>query len=106
MRKSDVISEVVKRTGIERNDVELILEASLSVIKKSVSKGVRVDFRGFGAFYAKKLGPKKARRPTAGNSLATSEVIDLPERLSPAFRPSKQYFKISISSDGVQSNQL
>lgn len=93
MRKADIIREVVNATGIETRDVEIIVEATLLTIKKNVKTGKRIDIRGFGCFYPKLHKAKKGRRPLNGCGLKHSEVIHVPERVKPAFKPSKKHFQ-------------
>lgn len=93
MRKADIIRQVVQTTGIETKDVEIVVEATISAIKRNVQEGRRVDLRGFGAFFPKVYRAKKARRPLNGCGLKRSEVIHVPDRVKPAFKPSKKYFQ-------------
>lgn len=93
MRKADIVREVVKGTGIETRDVEIILEAVLLTIKRNVQTGKRIDIRGFGCFFPKLHKPKTARRPLNGCGMKHSEVIHVPERIKPTFKPSKKYFQ-------------
>lgn len=94
MQKAEIIRQVVNQTGIETRDVELVFEATIKAIRASVSEGNRVDIRGFGSFFPKVQKARKARRPINGGGMTHSELLMLPERLKPAFRPSKHYFKI------------
>jgi nucleoid DNA-binding protein len=94
MQKAEIIRQVVKETGIETRDVELIVEATIKAIRTNVIQGKKVDFRGFGSFFPKVFKARTARRPLNGSGLAHSEEIEVPERKKAAFRPSKQYFKI------------
>jgi DNA-binding protein HU-beta len=94
MQKAEIIRQVVERTGIETRDCEAVVEATIKAIRESVCAGNRVDFRGFGSFYPKVHKARKARRPLNGTGLSHSEMLVLPERRKPAFKPSKKYFKI------------
>lgn len=96
MRKADLIKEVVLITGIETADITAVVEATLHAIKVNVKKGKRIDIRGFGCFYPKLHKAKKGRRPLNGCGLRKSEVIHVPERIKPAFKPSKKYFQCTI----------
>ncbi len=98
MQKNEIIRQVVKQTGIETRDVELIVEATIKAIRDNVIAGNRVDFRGFGSFYPKVQKARKARRPVngSGSGLRISELLILPETVKPVFKPSKQYFKIQL----------
>ena len=48
MTKADIINEVSKSTGFTKVEVENQLDCILNTIKVSLTKGKRVDIRGFG----------------------------------------------------------
>ena len=83
MTKSDIINEVSKNTGFTKVEVENQLDSILNTIKISLSKGNRIDIRGFGSFIVKKRKAREARNP------ATNEKVSLQERYVPTFKVSK-----------------
>lgn len=89
MRKHEVVRSIVTMTGIETNDVDLIVSAMLKVIKKEVGKGKRIDFRGFGCFMPRQRKAKK------GRDIARGRVIDIPAKVEPSFRHSKKFFTVN-----------
>ena len=92
MQRVHVVKEVMKKTGIEYKDVRLIIDSTIEVIKNHVSNGETIEFRNFGKFYPKKKGAQIAR------DLKTLAPLYLPERMNPAFKPSKTNFKIKTNS--------
>jgi len=50
MNKSDVVSAVAEKTGLNKKDVEGTLEATLDIITETLQKGDSVAFTGFGTF--------------------------------------------------------
>jgi len=89
MRKDEVIQSIVKMTGVETADVNLIVSAMLKVIKKEVGKGNRVDFRGFGCFQP------KVRKAKIGRDITRGTSIQIPTKVEPSFRHSKKYFTVT-----------
>jgi len=83
MTKNDIIKEVSKETGFTNVEVELLLDSVINAIKSSLSKGEKVDMRGFGSFIVKQRKARDARNPL------TNKVIRLEERFVPAFKVSK-----------------
>tara|TARA_B100000959_G_C14700160_1_gene508457 strand:+ start:245 stop:538 length:294 start_codon:yes stop_codon:yes gene_type:complete len=83
MTKNDIIKEVSKETGFTNVEVELFLDSLLNSIKSSLSKGQKVDMRGFGSFIIKQRKARDARNPL------TNKVIRLDERYIPVFKVSK-----------------
>lgn len=83
MTKADIIDIVSHATGLTKLDTETVVDGFLSTITDSLQRGEKVEFRGFGSFSLKIRKPQKARNP------ATGEPVYLPERVVPAFKPSK-----------------
>ena len=54
MTKADIVSEIAKSTGIEKVQVQAIVEAFMESIKTSMIKKNNVYLRGFGSFIVKK----------------------------------------------------
>jgi len=81
--KADIVDVVSRATGLTKVDTEEVIDGFLDTIIKSLQRGERVEFRGFGSFSLKVRKPKKARNP------GTGEEIHLPERIVPVFKPSK-----------------
>ena len=82
MTKSDIIKEVAEGTGLTKIEIEAVLEGVILSITDSLSKGERVDIRGFGSFIVKQRAARDARNP------ATREIVKLNERFVPAFKVS------------------
>lgn len=94
MTKADIVDDIAERTGIEKVDVQKVVETFFTVMKDNMSDGHNVYFRGFGSFIVKKRARKVARN-IAQN---TSMVIE-PHNV-PAFKPSKTF--IEQVKDGVK----
>ena len=61
MTKADIVSEIAKKTGVEKNQIQTIVEAFMEEVKESLSKEDNVYLRGFGSFIIKKRAQKVAR---------------------------------------------
>ncbi len=85
MVKSEVISEIARRTGISRSDVQLTVEALLQTIKSAMTKQEKVHFRGFGSFVNKKRARKIAR------NISQNTAIIIEAHYVPSFNPSKAF---------------
>ena len=83
MTKADIINEVSKNTGFTKVEVENQLDSIINTIKISLSKGERIDIRGFGSFFVKVRKAREARNPSS------NERIFLDEKYIPAFKVSK-----------------
>ena len=89
MTKAEIVTEIAKKTGIERKDVLNTIEAFMEVVKESLTNEENVYLRGFGSFIVKKRAQKTAR------NISKNTTIIIPEHNIPAFKPAKT-FNISV----------
>ena len=89
MTKAEIVSEIAKKTGIEKKDVLNTIEAFMEAVKESLTKEENVYLRGFGSFIVKKRAQKTAR------NISKNTTIIIPEHNIPAFKPAKT-FTISV----------
>ena len=54
MTKAEIVTEIARKTGIERKDVLSTIEAFMEVVKESLTNEENVYLRGFGSFIVKK----------------------------------------------------
>tara|TARA_Y100000816_G_C26036628_1_gene542771 strand:- start:288 stop:581 length:294 start_codon:yes stop_codon:yes gene_type:complete len=87
VRKLELINKVSRATGIDRQDVDEIVEATIHTIKKVLIKGDSVFIRGFGSFVNKKRAKKTAR------NISTNTALILEAHYVPSFKPSKKFVK-------------
>ena len=85
MTKADIISEIIDKTGIEKNDVSSTVEAFFSVVKESMSNGESIYVRGFGSFVNKKRARKVAR------DIAAKKPMVIEPHFVPSFKPAKTF---------------
>ena len=85
MTKADIVSEISKKTGIDKSTVLTTVEAFMGVVKDSLGGGNNVYLRGFGSFILKKRAPKTAR------NITKNTTIIIPEHYIPAFKPAKSF---------------
>ena len=87
MRKSEIINEIVTKTGIAQPKVIATIELLMATIKQSMEDGENVYLRGFGTFLLKKRAEKTGRNIRKGTS------VKIPAQIVPAFKPSKEFAK-------------
>lgn len=85
MTKADVVSEIAKRTGLDKSDVLACVEGFMEVVKNSLENEENVYLRGFGSFIIKKRAAKAAR------DILKNTTITVPEHNIPAFKPAKTF---------------
>ena len=85
MTKAEIVNEIAKQTGIEKIQVQSVVEAFMESIKKSLAKGNPVYLRGFGSFIVKHRAQKAAR------NITTKTTLVIPAHDVPAFKPAKVF---------------
>ena len=85
MTKADIVSEIAKSTGVEKVQVQAIVEAFMESIKTSLTQKNNVYLRSFGSFIVKKRAKKVAR------NISKNTTITIPEHNIPAFKPAKSF---------------
>lgn len=89
MTKADLVTEIAKRTGLEKTLTQVVVEELMSVIKEHLTAGENIYLRGFGTFEIIERKEKTARNITKG------ETLIVPAHKIPKFKPAKE-FKDSI----------
>ena len=87
MKKSDLIIKFSEKNNITVKDAERVLEIVINEITSALSKGNRVEFRGFGVFNPSVRVARTARNPKTG------ETINVPPTTIPTFRMAKKFFE-------------
>ena len=85
MTKADIVSEIAKKTGVEKVQIQTIVEAFMEEVKDSLVKEENVYLRGFGSFIIKKRAEKVAR------NISKNTTITIPAHNIPAFKPAKSF---------------
>ena len=97
MRKLELINKVSKVTGIDRQDVDETVEATIHTIKQALVNGDSVFIRGFGSFINKKRAKKIAR------NISTNTALILEAHYVPSFKPSKRFVE-SVKENNKVNN--
>ncbi len=85
MTKADIVSEISKNTGIEKVQVQAVVDAFMDSIRQSLAEKEHVYLRGFGSFVVKHRAEKVAR------NISRNTTITIPERHVPVFKPAKTF---------------
>ena len=85
MTKAEIVNEVVKSTGIEKVQVQSVIEEFTKVVKDSIIAGQPVYLRGFGSFIVKHRAEKAAR------NITKQTTMTIPAHNIPAFKPAKVF---------------
>lgn len=84
MTKADLVEEVAAVSDLSKKHSELVVNTFFGSIVDSLSRGDKVELRGFGTF---KLRRRKARM---GRNPRTGEQVHVPAKVVPFFKPGKE----------------
>ncbi len=83
MNKTELITSLSEETTFNKKDVARVLDAFIRIVERTLRKGDKLQWSGFGTFGI-------SRRPARiGINPATKERINLPETHVPKFKAGK-----------------
>jgi len=85
MTKADTVSQIAEATGIQKEEVERVLESFFTTVKNSMTGGENIYIRGFGSFVNKERAQKTAR------NITLKSTVIVPAHVVPHFKPSKEF---------------
>lgn len=81
MNKKEVAARLRQTTGLQEEDVDVVVETVLTSIKQSLTRGENVTLFRFGTFAVKKRRARTIRNPRTG------EAFKAPAKSYATFRP-------------------
>lgn len=85
MTKSELIAQLAaENPHLRQSDIELIVATIFEEIAAALSRGDRVELRGFGAFSAKRREARTGRNPRTG------AAVSVASKAVPYFKPGKE----------------
>jgi len=92
MTKADIVAIISEKKGLEKGDVQAVVESLMNEVKNALEAGENVYLRGFGSFII------KTRAEKTGRNISKNTTIKIPAHNIPAFKPAK------IFVEGVKAN--
>ena len=83
MIKAEITSQIARKTGISKRDIQLTLKTLLQTIEDALIKDEAVHLKGFGCFVNKKRKRKVAR------NIVQNTALVVEEHYVPSFQPAK-----------------
>lgn len=83
MNKQDIIEKIAKDAGVTKTSAAAAVDSLIDAITRSLKKGDRVSFVGFGTFKTANRKARTARNPQTG------VAIKIPKRRVPRFSAGK-----------------
>ena len=96
MTKADIVNKIARNTGLEKTEVQTVIEGFMECVIESLSqntdpKNRNVYLRGFGSFIVKSRKAKTAR------DITKKTTIVIPAHDIPAFNPADSFVEKVMS---------
>lgn len=85
MTKAEIVKEISRQTGIDREAVLNVVENFMSVVKDSMAQGENIYLRGFGTFAIKE------RKEKIGRNINAKTAVVIPATRKPTFKPCPEF---------------
>ena len=85
MTKAEIVGIVADGTGLTKLETAAVIDGFLATVTYALKNGQQVNLRGFGNFKVVERKARTARNPR------TRELIQIPQRKTPVFKPSKEF---------------
>ena len=73
MNKSDLVNSIAEKTGLSKTKSNDVIDAFVSAVTESLSKGEKVTLVGFGTFDTITRQSRRGRNPKTGAELVIPE---------------------------------
>ena len=97
MTKADLVEQVAEAIGpgVTKKDCALVVDGLLNAIKAAMAEHENIEIRGFGTFKVRERKSRVARNPRTGDR------VEVPARVVPVFKPSKDLREQVMEVEGV-----
>lgn len=100
MTRSDLVELLAERFGqLTHRDAEAAVKTILDTMSDSLTRGHRIEIRGFGSFSINRRAPRLGRNPRTGES------VQIPERRVPHFKPGKA-LRETVGAQPVDAKEI
>jgi integration host factor subunit beta len=83
MTNADLTEAVAGDAELAQGEAAIVVETIIDSMVEALKAGGKVQLRGFGSFR------QRVRKPRQGRNPMTGEVVDVPQRRVPYFKPGK-----------------
>ena len=83
MTKADLVEMVAESSDLPRKEADEVVQVILDSIIAALSRGEKVELRGFGSFRIRRRGERNGRNPKTGDR------VHVPPKKIPYFKPGK-----------------
>ncbi len=96
MIKNDLVNRVADETGVPRAQAARAVETIIDVMRQSLTRGSRIELRGFGVFLV-----KRRKRGIGRNPKRPDEQVEIPPGFTIRFKPGKELRDLEAPGAGT-----
>jgi integration host factor beta subunit len=98
MTKRDLIEQIASRfSQFAHKDVEVMVNSVLDTVVDAMTRGERIEIRGFGSFVVKKRRAREGRNPKTG------AVVSVAPKCVPFFKVGKE-LRLKVDRKGTEAS--
>ena len=97
MTKADIVNQIAEATGLTKTDTAAVVEGFLASVTSAMQQGEHIEIRGFGTFKVVTRASRTGRNPKTG------DVVKIPQRPVPVFKPSRE-LRANVESNTVSDS--
>lgn len=84
MTKAELVEMVAEEINLTKKQTEVIVNILFNSITEALSRGDKVELRGFGSFRIRNRNPREGRNPKTG------DTVHIPAKKVPFFKAGKE----------------
>jgi len=84
MTKAELVEMVAEEINLTKKQTEMIVNILFNSITEALSRGDKVELRGFGSFRIRSRNPREGRNPKTG------DTVHIPAKKVPFFKAGKE----------------
>ena len=69
MNKSELISKVAEKSGLQKKQATAAIEAFVETVEETLAKGEKIQIIGFGNFEVRERAERMGRNPQSGETM-------------------------------------
>ena len=97
MTEADIENQIAEATGLTKTDTAAVVEGFLASVTSAMQQGEHIEIRGFGTFKVVTRASRTGRNPKTG------DVVKIPQRPVPVFKPSRE-LRANVESNTVSDS--
>ena len=75
MNKAELIATMAETSGVSKKETELVLNAFIATVQKTLKQDGKVQIPGFGSFEVRERAARSGRNPLTGEAIGCRQYL-------------------------------